>query len=388
MNRTTWKGLASGLLVLAALGAGRVAGAEEAPPLRLLTPPDPEAPTVVHIDVYDLQVFSIQEQEEVFTVGGRLDLRWIDPRQAYDADAVGTWRLEYQGQAALDKIEKDVWWPDLEFVDAVDSRDRMAANLTIDSDGEIWYRERFNVRIKQDFYLGDFPYDEHVISFALEPFTYRSSAVRFVSVEGDVTTGSWEPTEWVVGEPHLAVSDGISHSCSGDEADSADAESLEGGCAGGAGCPPGTECEESVGFPRLTVSMDIARVSSSYTGNIILPLVLIVLVSSALFWMDLERTHLGDRLALAFTSLLTVVAFDFVTSSSLPKLWYATVLDRIVTLSYVFLTVMIAATVLADWLNLRGARGAERAAMLNRLLRWSFPAAFLVALAFLVLRAG
>ena len=134
--------------------------------------------------------------------------------------------------------------------------------------------------------------------------------------------------------------------------------------------------------------MDISRVSSSYTGNIILPLALIVLISSALFWMDLDRTHLGDRLTLAFTSLLTVVAFDFVTSSSLPKLWYATVLDRIVTLSYVFLTVMIAATVLVDWLNLRGAQGAARAATLNRLLRWGFPAAFLGALAFLVLRAG
>jgi len=388
MKRTTWKGLASGLLVFAALGAGRVAGAQEAEPLRLLTPPNPEAPTVVHIDVYDLQVFSIQEQEEVFTVGGRLDLRWIDPRQAYDADTVGTWRLEYQGQSAIDKIEKDVWWPDLEFVDAVDSRDRMSVNLTLDSDGEIWYRERFNVRIKQDFYLGDFPYDQHSISFALEPFTYRSSAIRFVTAEGGGATASWEPTEWLVGEPHFDVDDGISHLCIGDEADNADAESLAGGCAGGAGCPPGTECEESVGFPRLTVSMHISRVSSSYTGNIILPLALIVLISSALFWMDLERTHLGDRLALAFTSLLTVVAFDFVTSSSLPKLWYATVLDRIVTLSYVFLTVMIAATVIIDWLYLRGDRGAARAGTLNRLLRWGFPAAFLVAMAFLVLRAG
>ena len=215
MNCTTWKGLASGLLVLAALGAGSVAGGQEAPPLRLLTPPNPEAPTVVHIDVYDLQVFSIQEQEEVFTVGGRLDLRWIDPRQAYDADAVGTWRLEYQGQSAIDKIEKDVWWPDLEFVDAVDSRDRMSVNLTIDSDGEIWYRERFNVRIKQDFYLGDFPYDEHWISFAVEPFTYRSSAIRFVTAEGGGSTASWEPTEWVVGEPHFDVDDGISISVAG-----------------------------------------------------------------------------------------------------------------------------------------------------------------------------
>lgn len=363
------------LLPAAALLLAAGAATAEEPSLRSLTPPGGEAPTLVDINLFDLQVFRIEEQEEVFQVGGRLTLSWIDPRQAYDPEAAGTWRLEYQGEAALDKLQGDVWGPDLEFVNAVGSRDRMSVNLTIDSDGEIWYRERFNVLIKQDFYLGDFPYDAHTISFALEPFTYDSSRVQFVNAGDGEATAGWEPTEWVVGDPLLEVHNPVGHRCV--DPGTGDAEGpFEGSCAPDA-CSGGTACEPFFGFARATVSMDIARVASHYNGNIILPLALIVLVAGSVFWMSLERTHLGDRLALSFTSLLTIVAFDFVTSSSLPKLWYSTVLDRIVTTSYVFLALNIAASLLVDQLHEGGPGRRRWAERLHRHFRWAFPAVYL-----------
>jgi hypothetical protein len=370
-------------VVTAAWLAPAAAAAE--PSLRVLSPPDPQAATPVTIVVGDLQVFSIREQEEVFQLGGRLVLRWVDPRQAFDPDAAGTYRLEYQGQAAEDKLDGDVWWPDVEFVDAVGSRDRMAVNLTLDADGEVWYRERFLVDIKQDFYLGDFPYDQHRISFAVEPFTYSSRAVRFVAEDTGPVTASWEPTEWVVDDPLLEVSEGVRHLCRG--AGGEEEGPFDGGCAARA-CTGGRACEEVHGFSRMTVSMGISRVSSHYNGNIILPMVLIVLIAGAVFWMDIGLIHLGDRLALSFTSLLTVVAFDFVTSSSLPKLWYSTVLDRIVTASYVFLAINIALSVLIDQLDGGGEGGPRRGRGLNRLLRWIFPLAYLACIAVLILGAG
>lgn len=83
----------------------------------------------------------------MFRVGGRMQLRWMDPRQAFDPAVVGTERLEYQGQSVLEQLEDEVWWPDLEFVNAVGPRDRLSVNLTLDADGEVWYRERFDVHI-------------------------------------------------------------------------------------------------------------------------------------------------------------------------------------------------------------------------------------------------
>lgn len=365
------------------LAAATAVSAEPAS-LRVLTPPDLAGPTTVEIEVTDLQIFRIQEQEELFHVGGRIHMRWMDPRQAFDSQAAGTWRLEYQGQSALDKLDADVWWPELEIVDAVGTRDRMAVNLTLDSDGEVWYRERFNVQIKQDFYLGSFPYDQHRISFALEPFTYRSSAVRFVAPPEQQQMATWEPTEWVVQPPMLEISDGIAHYCVGAQET---AGPFGGGCEA-SDCAGGTTCESDFGFPRATVAMDIARVSSSYTGNFIVPLALIVLIATAVFWIDFDKAHLGDRLVLSFTSLLTVVAFDFVTSNSLPKLWYSTVLDRIVTVSYVFLAINIAASVLIDRMYAAGDRPRLRALRLNSLSRWTFPAVYLAALAFLIIGSG
>lgn len=360
-----------------------VAAAAE-PALRVLTPPDPQAATPVWIDLDDLQIFDIREQDEVFELGGRLSMRWSDPRQAYDPEEVGAFRLEYQGEAAENQLEDGVWWPDFEFVDAVGSRDRIAVNLTVDADGEVWYRERFFVEIKQDFYLGEFPYDQHLISFSMEPFTYGSHAVTYVTDESGLGSASWEPTEWVVDDPILEVSDGVGHLCRSE--DGTEEGPFDGGCDGAAECAEGSLCEEVFGFPRMTVSMGISRVSSHYSGNIILPMVLIVLIATAVFWMDLERTHLGDRLVLSFTSLLTVVAFDFVTSSSLPKLWYSTVLDRIVTAGYVFLALNIALSILIDRLD-GGGRHATRGRRLNRLLRWLFPAAYLGYIAVLILAA-
>lgn len=373
----------SRLLLLIALLAPVTAAA--APDLRALTPPDPQAATPVWIEINDLQVFSIREQEEVFELGGRLTMRWVDPRQAYDPQAAGADRLEFQGKGAEDQLDR-LWWPDFEFVDAVGSRDRVAVNLTMDADGEVWYRERFLVEIKQDFYLGAFPYDRHRISFSLEPFTYGSQAVRFVADESALGTARWEPTEWSVDDPLLEVSDGVGHYCR--DGGGVETGPFEGSCAEAEACAGGGACEEVFGFSRMTVSMDIARVSSHYNGNIILPMILIVLIASAVFWMDLDRTHLGDRLVLSFTSLLTVVAFDFVTSSSLPKLWYSTALDRVVTAGYVFLALNIALSVLIDRLDGAGEREPRRGRGLNRLLRWGFPLAYLGCVAVLILGAG
>jgi hypothetical protein len=78
--------------------------------------------------------------------------------------------------------------------------------------------------------------------------------------------------------------------------------------------------------------------------NVIAPLVLIVLVSWSVFWMDLK---LHERLGVAITALLTVVAFDFLTSDSLPKLSFTTRLDAFYNVSYIFVALTILISVIA-----------------------------------------
>lgn len=345
------------------------------PRLQLLTPPDPTGPTDVAVSINDLQIYSIREQDQVFELSGRLYMRWVDPRQSFDPEAIGAYRLEYQGESVTDMLKEKVWWPELEFINAQASRDSLAVNLTLDADGEVFYAERFRVEVKWlfDYNLAAFPFDSHDISFVLEPFTYQSDAVRFLidgPAEGEIL---FEPTEWSVDDFEIRTTNFPAYRCPAPDGTTVLAE---GTCSEASRCAARSECvDQQMGFPKIEVGMSVHRDPSHYVSNIILPLVLIVLIAAAVFWMDLRTTHLGDRLALPFTSILTVVAFDLVTAGDLPNLWYATTLDRIVTASYAVVVVNIAIVVLIDRLATTGR--IERAESFNRIMRWVFPVAYL-----------
>lgn len=347
------------------------AAAQEAS-LRALTPPDPEAPTAIHFDLYDLEVYDIDELEQTFSIGARLAASWWDGRLAFDAEAAGAGVLIYQGEAAEEVLDADVWWPGFEIVDSRGPRDRMHLELRVDHEGYVFYAERFTATIAQPFYLADFPFDEHHIELSIEPFSYDASALVFVAPEEPRTPVSWEPTEWYLSDTSLTIDDGLVYACS----DTGDP------CEGDLDCAGGGVCETNVGFSTATISLSIRRDSSHYLWKILLPLALIILVSSAVYWMDLERfPDPGDRFAVAFTAVLTVVAFDFVTADSLPKLWYTTLMDRVLLLGYVFSALNVAGIAVATVLSKHRPAAAERLVLA---LRWLFPPAFLATLALLV----
>jgi len=331
-------------VVVCSLLAFAAAASADEPSLRALTPPDPEAPTAVQVSLYDVEIYDIDEREQTFEVGARLGLFWWDARLAFDPYEAGTEVVIYQGEAAAGKLDQDVWWPSFEIADSRGPRQRMHLELRIGSDGSVAYDERFNASIMQGFTLADFPFDDHDISLSIEPFTYDASAVTFVAPESERSPVSWEPTEWRITSSEVLFDDGVR--------------------------------DEGYGFTSATLYMSIERKAGHYVWKIVLPLLLIICVSSAVYWMDLERfPDPGDRLAVAFTAVLTVVAFDFVTADSLPKLGYTTLLDQVLILAYLFSALNIAGVALSTVLSKRRPAAAEK---LVTALRWLYPPAFVV----------
>lgn len=362
------------LATLVTLAAAPIA-AGESPARRALTPPDPEAPTAVYLNLYDLEIYSIDERQQTFEIGARISASWQDDRLAFDAAVAGTEVLVYQGEAATEALDSDVWWPAFEIVDSRGPRTLLHRELRVTASGRAFYQERFTASIGQSFYLADFPFDEHDIQLSIEPFGYDASAVVFVPPEEPSNPVSWEPTEWYLSDPELTISHGTFTACSGSGLP----------CAGAGDCPQDESCEPGIGFSRATVSLSIRRVANHYVWKILLPLILIILVSSAVYWMDLERfPDPGDRFTVAFTAVLTVVAFDFVTADSLPKLWYTTLMDRVLLLGYVFSALNVAGIAVTTVLSKRSPRGAERLVLM---LRWLFPPVFLLTLLALTLIA-
>lgn len=87
--------------------------------------------------------------------------------------------------------------------------------------------------------------------------------------------------------------------------------------------------------------------------------------------MDFDTMHLADRLSVSFTSVLTVVAYDFVTSDSLPKLPYSTRLDKMLTVSYIFLGLTVLENVLGYAMVRKGK--IDTAQRIDKFSRWLFP---------------
>lgn len=318
---------------------------------RLVIPPNPDGPTEVFVGIGLRNITGINEREETFEVDGELYAAWHDPRLSFDPQQFGADEKVYQGEVALEKLKSAIWWPDLEIVDSRGPRERMYVALSVLADGSVFYRERFQALIYQPFFLGAFPFDEHEITFTVEPFSHAADRVTFVTLEEEGVGLGWESDEWAVEEKGLLID-------------------------------PGTVDDEGATYAAATLAIEIRRDPSFYLSNFVLPLLLIVAISWAVFWMDFETMHLADRMSVSFTSVLTVVAFDFVTADSLPKLPYATLLDNILSISYLFLGLTVLENLLANNLAKNGRLVA--AGRIDKLSRLFFPVVyyFVLALAF------
>lgn len=309
---------------------------------QLLIPPEVDAPTVVYVDVSIDDLFSIDEKGQSYKVDAILYLSWFDGRLAFDANTFGYDSKTYQDEAVGEALKSEIWWPGVTIVDSREPRNRLNTTLTVFDNGDVEYVERFTATIHQPFDLEDFPFDEHEIAFQLQPFAYTAYDVVFEQADSPYNE-AWETEEWDVAYQPLQIE-----------------------------IPDMTDENRVYDYATVTAVLEIARVPNFYVSNFILPLVLIVAISWAVFWMNYGDMHLADRMSVSFTGVLTIVAFDFVSSDTLPKLSYATFLDNVLTLSYIFLSLTVLENVLSYWL-VRKHDDDEAAQKIDRPARYLFP---------------
>jgi hypothetical protein len=77
--------------------------------------------------------------------------------------------------------------------------------------------------------------------------------------------------------------------------------------------------------PGMTFSFTAKRLTSYYVVKMILPLVMIVMMSWAVFWMD--SRNVASNVGISITSMLTLIAYRFSADTILPRLSYLTSLD-------------------------------------------------------------
>lgn len=277
-------------------------------------------PVTVDVAVYVQQLTGISEVNYSFLVELYLEAVWCDPRLAYDAALAGTDRKVYLEEAAHARHQEH-WWPDLMIRNAVKPPQTENEELFVFADGTVVYEARISAEVRGAYNFHKFPFDRQNLRIEIESFAWTVSDLRLRTNDGkigfaeDFTIPSWDLVF------HLAQTRTVK------------------------------EVRDREPFSELILSMVAERRFEPYIYRLIAPIVLVIVASWSVFW--LRPTSTG-RFGVTFTTILTVVAFNFIVSRKLPNVPEITFIETFFGFSFLFLLFVVVENTLIDRLTAMG----------------------------------
>jgi len=248
---------------------------------------------------------------------------------------------------------EQIWHPRVGIVNETNSVSRkMPDSVEVEPDGTVTYRQRYVGAFTQPLRLQSFPFDRQTFRVQLVAVRYQSNEVMFVpdqvwiqdglkgagGISPSVTLPDWTIEKWELKPLVYALAPRHQYS--------------------------------SYAFD-FTASRNVQH----YILKVILPLILIVIMSWSVFWID--PVHSNSQISIAVTSMLTLIAYRFAVDTQLPRLPYMTRLDAFIltsTLLVFFSLIEVLITTI-----LETSRRTGRAKKIDRYCRAIFPAMFLIA---------
>jgi len=306
----------------------------------LQPPPYDGQPLEVVIGLHIINIAAIDEVSEQFQLDAYMFERWKDPRLAYSPEGPQDQVRNYAfGQ---------IWVPQLEMINAATPRQRDDISIMVSPDGTVRYAERLLVMLSSKFVLRRFPFDEQRLVVIIHPFLVDGPHIKFKLDN----TSTWTASEFK-SYSSLAQWNMISLS----------SKLLAAPTYGG------------LTMPEARFQIDVKRRSSFYLWKVFLPLLLMVFLSWAVFWI--EASDLSNQITVAVTTILTVIAFAFAISATMPRLPYLTYIDAffLECYIYVFLAVVELMTV---HVTHRSEVRRDLGLRIRKYSRFVIPAAFVV----------
>ena len=308
----------------------------------LIERPTAEAgPTEVSVGMWIVDISNIDSAQQSLTAEIALVLRWKDPRLAHTGSGVVRYPLE------------QVWHPRAGIANETASVIRkFPDSIEVESDGTLIYRQLYAGAFTQPFRLQSFPFDRQTFRIQVVAVRYQANEVKFVpdrawiqsglkhaaGMAPSITLPDWTVEKWEAKPLAYALAPGLEYS----------------------------------GYVfEFTASRNV----SHYILKVILPLVLIVIMSWAVFWID--PIHSNSQINIAMTSMLTLIAYRFTIDAQVPRLPYMTRLDiffLISTLLVFFSLIEVLITTILDNKHRK-----KQAHTIDRYCRVVFPAVFLLA---------
>ena len=238
------------VVVFVAMSIQLVRSAET--PALIERPASGNGPTQVSVGIWMVDISNIDSAQQTFTAEVAVVLRWKDSRLAHTGNGVVRYSMD------------QIWHPRAVIVNEGNSVSRKFPDMPeVEPDGRVIYRQRYAGAFTQPLRLRSFPFDRQTFRLQFVAVRYRPNEVQFVpdqdwidhglkqagGIAPSITLPDWTIENWNTKSLSYALAPGFEYS----------------------------------GYAfEFTAVRDVQH----YILKVILPLVLIVMMSWAVFWID------------------------------------------------------------------------------------------------------
>ena len=272
-------------------------------------------PTKVQISLHLLDILEINQMEGTWDVRTFMYSQWKDPRLKFNPnDFDGIRKLNYKGELADDQMLR-MWHPNLTITNQMSRREIENREISISKFGIVYYKEVFTAKIRTKLNFEKFPFDEHVLTIEVEPFSETQKLVRLVPAVRKNGNSSVSPDIWTVDKFKVEFSD---------------RPGARNQLSSGTGlwlAPDGSK-----NFSLMTYSLGIKR---NYF-NFLTTKLLILYFFAFILWINAGFSGEEGSQRWPWELFLGIIFFSLEAQSLLPALSYVTLYNVLVNLIYAY----------------------------------------------------
>jgi hypothetical protein len=280
----------------------------------------------VEVRVFLIDVEGVNTVSQNFTANLTLVLRWQDSSLAHD------------GPGSISMPLDDVWFPRIQFLNQQRLVSTLPRTVEIYPDGEVVQRQRVWGSFSQPLDLQAFPFDKQRLKVTLANVGFGAELVNLIpspnsGLSKTLTMPDWAVTGWDFVATDFPFDD------------------------------------ESSSIQGMIFSLDVKRDTSFFKYKVIFPLILIVLMSWLVFWID--PSLVASQISVSVTAMLTMIAYRFALAGMMPRLTFLTSLDYFVLASTLMVFLSMIEVVYTAHLSTRDQL--DKARKVDRMARWIMP---------------